>query len=375
MTDDSKGKTVSDLIYLLFFKSRAHRVTLITLVLLTLGALLFLRFKNIPDTPTSTNGTVQSPTPGSVSPSNPSTPKPPSSITLSGLVKDDVTNTPIPNLAVYIKGNTCFTDSLGRYTLPLDPACKPGDALTLYTNNTEYGAHESPCILPADYHLDIAIPKDASSRFVIGIIKDARTNEPIPDIEVLAEVEDVNIHVDPVTTDSFGKFKIPISKLQLRNEHDVRLLLKDHNHRYKTPAEPALQNINSFLILALEKQSHPPITLQVNSFTPTKIFIKAGSVTEIEAQGNINLGPFVGTTDPDGKGSGVFNLSLRKYCIASHINHGALMYRLTGDADWQVAGRKAHFISSRDGFLEFQINDNKQADNEGAFDVTVSTAD
>ena len=47
------------------------------------------------------------------------------------------------------------------------------------------------------------------------------------------------------------------------------------------------------------------------------------------------------------------------------------MCRISGENEWNLAGKEIEFIAQNEGYLEFQINDNQQSDNEGKYKVKV----
>jgi hypothetical protein len=113
--------------------------------------------------------------------------------------------------------------------------------------------------------------------------------------------------------------------------------------------------------------------LQVNELTETNICVPAGSTVSVRASGSIRVGSFVGVVDPQGTEQGFMGAPLGdSYDLIRSLQHGALMCRMTGEQDWRLCAANLTFQSPLDGCLEFQINDNDQGNNSGAFDVNVS---
>jgi hypothetical protein len=115
--------------------------------------------------------------------------------------------------------------------------------------------------------------------------------------------------------------------------------------------------------------------LQVNELTQTNICVPAGSTISVRASGSIRVGPFVGVVDPEGTERGFMGATLGdSYDLVRSLPHGALMCRVTGEQDWRLCAANLTFQSPLDGCLEFQINDNDQGNNSGAFDVRVEVS-
>jgi|GEM_PF-666999 len=291
---------------------------------------------------------------------------------LTGAVHDADTHAPIPNLAVYTETRKGTTNELGQYELSLDSTnYQAGDRITVFTNNPEYGAAENTGTIGNNFHLDLAIRKNPSSTFAVGVVKDEKTGEAIQGIEIEAELEGDNLQTPSVRTDNFGRFRIPFEKSQLGSNKFVRLLLTDPGFHYATPVTGIPQNITSFITIPLQKRTSPTIHFRIAGFTRT-IPLQPGDRIGIEAYGNMRLGEHIGTSDPDGRTSGLGGFPIGFWSRVKNLNHGCLLYRITGDQEWQFAGKKMHFTATHPGTLELQVNDNKQDDNSGAYEVDVT---
>lgn len=288
---------------------------------------------------------------------------------LTGIVR--LNGQPVKRINVYTSFATTTTDDLGRYTLPLSgcPSCKPGYKLSIYTFDMNIGSSEISCVIPNDYKFDFSVVRN-SRMFIYGMVQNSLTGEGLANMEVKIMAD---IDMDPVRTNSFGQFAMPVRVDQMSNPNmnAVLLLARDPGRRYRpVRSDPELFQINSFIRIRMEPSQS--VNIRVSGFVSTRICFHAGDIITIEASGQITVGAFVGNSGPDGRESGVGNLSLSAYNIVQEFNHAALLYRMVGDSEWKLAGKRKKFIASRDGCIEFQVNDNRQGDNEGAYEVEVS---
>ena len=112
-------------------------------------------------------------------------------------------------------------------------------------------------------------------------------------------------------------------------------------------------------------------TTNVNSHLNTHINVRKGELVQITAAGTINVGPFVGDSGPDGRESGLLGFPLAKYNIVREFRHAVLMFKLNEADNWVVCGANVKFRSAKDGELIFQVNDNDQGNNSGAYKVEI----
>lgn len=289
---------------------------------------------------------------------------------LTGVIK--MAGQPVKSLSVYTSFFSTVTDDLGRYNIPLDGCrdCSPGNRLTIFTTGTSVGlgSSEQSCIISTDYRFDFTIDK---GRIVInGMVQSSGVDaRPLPGI--LVQIIAGEIDVKPVKTDEFGRFKIPVSIALLVNANSARLQVLDPDKKYKSSrVDPELFDINSFVIIKMEPSR--PLEVNVSEFIRTKICVKEFDLVTIEATGQIRVGSMVGTSDPDGRQAGVLGMSLESYNIVSAFNHAALLYRMEGESEWHLAGKRKKFYADRNGCIEFQVNDNMQGDNYGSYAVSVT---
>ena len=86
----------------------------------------------------------------------------------------------------------------------------------------------------------------------------------------------------------------------------------------------------------------------------------------------MKVGNWLGSSGPEGI-PGLFGISLEKYNIVPEFKHACLMYIIPGETEWRSCGVGVHFNAKTTGKLEitFEINDNTQGDNSGAYDVEI----
>jgi hypothetical protein len=118
--------------------------------------------------------------------------------------------------------------------------------------------------------------------------------------------------------------------------------------------------------------SSAPVTqlsqsLQVSGYTVPGICVTAGDTLQVEATGSIIVGSVLGTAFPDG----IDMIFTDIYDLIPSFPHGALLCRLDSESFWRKCGSRALFEAEKQGCLEFEINDNEQENNQGAFEVQV----
>jgi hypothetical protein len=287
---------------------------------------------------------------------------------LSGVVKR--AGQPVSGLTVYTSFYTTTTDALGRYSISLDgcATCRPGNKISILTYNEECGSFEQLCVIPNDYKHDFSITCNPGKITVWGMVQNSATGDALPNIlvKVMGDIE-----MDAVKTDGFGLFKFNIRRSQLEKLNEVRLQVQDPGKNYKPlRSVPELFNINSFITLRMVVGR--PVSLNINDFTTTDICVNKNDLITIEASGQIRVGAFVGTSDPDGRTAGLFGASLEAYNIVGEFNHAALLYRIQGESQWKVAGKRRQFVAGNPGCIQLQVNDNKKDDNYGNYIVEIT---
>jgi hypothetical protein len=294
----------------------------------------------------------------------------PAQHTLTGVVR--LLGQPVGNLTVYTtfaKAN--LTGTTGVYALDISVCknCQPGSRIKIYTYHDQYGSGEFDCTIGNDYKFDINISNNPNNIFITGIVQNAVNGDLLEGVEV--GIISSNVDMYPVKTNSFGQFRISVNKIQIEKANAVRIQVRDPRNRFKPlQSTPDLLEISAFHIIRMQARNAAKI--DISGYINSSICFKEGNVVTIEATGQIRVGTFVGNSDPDGRTSGVMGMSLESYNIVSAYNHAALMYRLNGETEWRLAGRKKKFIAPRNGCLQFQVNDNSQGDNYGTYTVEVS---
>jgi len=111
--------------------------------------------------------------------------------------------------------------------------------------------------------------------------------------------------------------------------------------------------------------------VKVSGLTNTGVSVKAGEEIKIKASGNLLIGRFAGNSGPEGRASGVGGFGLGFYNIEPDYSHAALMLRLNKSDKWQYVGKEWTFTAEQNGVIELQINDRKQSDNSGHYNVMI----
>ncbi len=112
-------------------------------------------------------------------------------------------------------------------------------------------------------------------------------------------------------------------------------------------------------------------TLPINSLTETHIPVKKGETVLITATGSINVGPWVGLSGPQGRTAGLIGFPISHYSIVKSFNHAVLMFKLAKADAWTACGANFKFTADKNGELIFQVNDNDQGNNSGAYTVNI----
>lgn len=114
----------------------------------------------------------------------------------------------------------------------------------------------------------------------------------------------------------------------------------------------------------------------VGSLTKTGLNVTLGDQIKITASGSVCVGRFVtmlnGCASPDG-----VSLVDDIYDIVPSYLHAALLCRINRprpaqESDWLLCGTRKIMDVEHTGELELDINDNKQGDNSGQFEVEVT---
>lgn len=293
-----------------------------------------------------------------------------------GQVINDFSEEPVSGVAVTLFGISQHTSSSGRFELNVADFYAPGKEVEISLYHPDYGMNTIRHTFSSDLSgtATFRIKMDPRVGFV-GIVKDRATGKAISGIKASLSSGALREGIaSPVTeTDEFGAFRLMAPKRAFVEEVKYgRLLFHDPGGRYKDRQE--VINLGDLHTIEMEKGASPPKRLSVGGLTEASFDAREGSLVSIKANGSIRVGFFVGSSGPEGREAGLINGSLEFYNIVRPFNHAALMYRLEGESEWRFCGAECGFIAPRSGAQKifFEINDNKQTDNEGAYDVEIS---
>lgn len=176
----------------------------------------------------------------------------------------------------------------------------------------------------------------------------------------------------PVLGDLYFNGKFPMSSTGNLN------ILKNARKRFNLglPPKPSIppDKGDDKVTVAEESAAIKPAfeqTIKVNALLHTKIKIRIGEKVVISATGTINVGQWVGISGPEGKSGGVFGFPISNYNIVPNFRHALLMLKLQDADDWISCGANFEFTATKNGELIFQVNDNDQGNNQGAYEVTI----
>lgn len=106
-----------------------------------------------------------------------------------------------------------------------------------------------------------------------------------------------------------------------------------------------------------------PNIIKVSSYSNyTTITLKKGDIITLKASGEITLGPFAGTTSPEG---------IEGYTIYNYVpgfKQGSLLGKI-GDGEWFLVGNGQTITCQESGKLQLVVNDNDPSNNSGYFNV------
>jgi hypothetical protein len=102
-------------------------------------------------------------------------------------------------------------------------------------------------------------------------------------------------------------------------------------------------------------------TIDVSSYSNyTRVFLKKGNTLTLKASGSISLGPFAGTTGPEGiDGHSLYN-------FVQGFKQGSLLGKI-GDGPWFLVGNGQTIACEESGNLQLVVNDNDPSNNSGYF--------
>ncbi|GAB4000523.1 hypothetical protein GCM10028807_53770 [Spirosoma daeguense] len=116
-----------------------------------------------------------------------------------------------------------------------------------------------------------------------------------------------------------------------------------------------------------------PTSLKVSTqLTKTIRLDKQGEIN-VKASGFITTGLFVGVSGPEGK-NGLLDIPIPELNIVPEFLHAALIYRINNETRWSYCGKECTIPTTGAQYMDitFNMNDNNQKDNSGAYDVALS---
>ncbi len=303
-----------------------------------------------------------------------------SKYTLTGIILHDASNTPVAGAYVSISGgDKITTNAHGEYTLDLPKDTRPGDNFEVVIYHpVSFGFHKRNFTVKnasLKQSEDFTISRNADMG-VVGIIKDKKTGNFVDEVMVTVSSNKIIGYTLPSKiTNSFGFFEIAIPKSKLNDKIDyAEVLVRDLSGRYKDFSGP--KNILAPIEILLESKRPPVVPFKVGSRKTIAIDVEKGNLITIKASGSMKVGNWIGSSGPEGT-TGVLGLSLASYNLVPEYKHACLMYALPGETEWRSCGPGVQFNAKTTGKLEitFEINDNTQGDNSGAYDVEITVED
>ena len=161
-----------------------------------------------------------------------------------------------------------------------------------------------------------------------------------------------------VVTEKDGKTKIYSSF----NGRFQIILSKETNYWKFSVSERSKSDINF-------AQIQKPNIINVSSYSNhTRVFLKKGNIITLKASGEITLGPFAGTTGPEGiEGFTLYN-------FVQEFKQGSLLGKI-GDGEWFLVGNGQTITCQDSGDLQLVVNDNDPSNNTGYFYVEYNIKD
>jgi len=158
-----------------------------------------------------------------------------------------------------------------------------------------------------------------------------------------------------VVTEKDGKTKIYSSF----NGRFQIIAFKDANYWKLSVSEKSKEDINFAELLK-------PNRIIVSSYSNhTRVFLKKGNIITLKASGSVTLGPFAGSTGPEG----IDGFTMYNY--VQGFKQGSLLGKI-GDGDWFLVGHGQTITCQDSGDLQLIVNDLDPSNNSGYFDVQYS---
>ncbi|MEM6320729.1 MAG: hypothetical protein AAF960_23880 [Bacteroidota bacterium] len=298
---------------------------------------------------------------------------------LRGSIVQQSDGVAISGASVYILGiDETKTDSNGSFALDLSDCtdCTANKQLFIKVNS-DYGfTEEIRSVAAANYPITIKVPRN-NKLIISGRVKDKQTGAFLQGIQVKPILG--STQVTPQETNAFGEFEFVFNKRNIGHggRQAVNLAFRDADAGKYRDLEGWFP---TGLPLSIELEECADCgtnyELKVGGNRKSGIKIERGDEVIIKASGSIKLGVWVGNSGPEGLKAGVGGISLAAYNYneLQHWNHAVLCFRFSSNEPWKYYDPQkvnAYYAQS-DGYLEFLINDKKQWDNTGAYEVQVT---
>ena len=294
---------------------------------------------------------------------------------LRGIVRDKYSGQAIKTAHLsIIGGDRKMTASDGEFELNLYNTYDPGTIIKIFITHEKYGSQEVEVTLKKNLPIEIIEITQSKSILIVGTVRSEKSGSFIKGIQISPQSIYFSPGLKPPTfsADEEGRFFIDLPKSYLIKQIDyLELLFHDPKGRYLDHKETV--NINSPLEISLEERSEPIYqeSITVKGRITVDVPVESGRVLRIKADGNIQLGGFLGMSDPEGKDTGVFNIPIDAYNIAPEANHGSLIVRFSDTQAWQFCSKACEFEIEKSEIVQLtlDINDIKQENNIGAYEV------
>lgn len=138
------------------------------------------------------------------------------------------------------------------------------------------------------------------------------------------------------------------------------ILAKEGKYWRFSVSEKLKQDINFARIVK-------PNIIKVSSYSNyTRIFVKMGNTLTLKASGSIVLGPWAGSTGPEGIDG------FEAYNFVQGFKQGSLLGKIGDSGEWFLVGNGQTITCEISGDLQLVVNDNDPSNNSGYFDVEYS---
>lgn len=298
-----------------------------------------------------------------------------------GRVVHDISGAPLEEVIVSILGcNEVVTDQNGAFTINVSPVYQLNKTIEIFANKADYGFTTAQKKLTADLKnepITIELPRNEKIG-IVGTVYDYEKRTFLQGIKVSISSNKLVEGLDSpeVVTNAFGEVRIVISKRALTgNLEYADLIFVDPNGVYEDQKETLPTSVPFRVYLRSKDRPTRKQQLKVDGYKAIQLKdVEQGSIISIQATGNIKVGRWVGHSGPEGRVAGFANGSLEPWNIAKNFNHAALMYKLSERSKWKYCGSSCKFVTETPGnqYIYFQVNDNKQIDNSGHYNLEIT---